>query len=93
MPQLQIKTTILDIETKQDKNNNPYFRLSLQGLPGRYFYAFSQDYNLKNTTTLRTLTDAPYNFINRPVLITYEEIKGRDDLPLCRIKQIEIRNF
>ncbi|CAG8552959.1 9597_t:CDS:2 [Cetraspora pellucida] len=41
-----------------------------------------QDYNLKNTTTLRTLTEAPYNFINRPCLITYEELTGRDNLPL-----------
>ncbi|CAG8823802.1 11073_t:CDS:2 [Racocetra persica] len=76
------KVIFHNIETKSDKNNNPYFRLSLQGLPGHYFYAFSQDYNLKNTTTLCTLTEAPLNFINRPVLITYEEIKGRDNLPL-----------
>ncbi|CAJ0761251.1 13160_t:CDS:2 [Entrophospora sp. SA101] len=42
MPQeLQIKATILDIEPKFDKNNNPYFRLSLAGMPTRYFYAFS----------------------------------------------------
>jgi hypothetical protein len=38
---LQIKATIIDIENKTDKNSNPYYRLSLQGMPGRYFYAFS----------------------------------------------------
>jgi hypothetical protein len=42
MPQeLQIKALLIDIESKTDKNGNPYYRLSLQGLPARYFYAFS----------------------------------------------------
>jgi len=41
MNQLQIQATIIDIENKTDKNSNPYYRLSLQGMPGRYFYAFS----------------------------------------------------
>jgi len=48
MSQLQIKATLLDIESKTDKNQNPYFRLSLQGLPARYFYAFS--FSLPATT-------------------------------------------
>jgi hypothetical protein len=39
--ELKIKATLLDIENKTDKNGHPYFRLSLQGIPGRYFYAFS----------------------------------------------------
>jgi hypothetical protein len=38
---LQIKALIIDIESKTDKNGNPYYRLSLQGMPARYFYAFS----------------------------------------------------
>jgi hypothetical protein len=29
--ELQIKATIIDIEPKTDKNNNPYYRLALQG--------------------------------------------------------------
>jgi hypothetical protein len=49
MPQeLQIKATILDLESKVDKNQNPYFRLSLVGMPARYFYAFS--FSLPATT-------------------------------------------
>jgi hypothetical protein len=43
--ELQIKATLLDIESKLDKNGNPYYRLSLQGMPGLYYYAFS--YSLK----------------------------------------------
>jgi len=38
---LQIQALLLDIESKTDKNHNPYYRLSLQGMPARYFYAFS----------------------------------------------------
>jgi hypothetical protein len=39
--ELQLKATLLDLENKVDKNGNPYYRISLQGLPARYFYAFS----------------------------------------------------
>ena len=78
MSQLQIKATIIDIESKMDKNSNPYYRLSCQGMPGRYFYAFSTDYHLKNTTTLSTLANSPLNLINRQVLITYQELPNQD---------------
>jgi hypothetical protein len=86
--ELQIKTRILDIETKSDKNNNPYFRLSLQGLPGRYFYAFN--FNLPQETR-QILTNAPYNFINRSVLITYEELPNKNNQgTFFSVKDIEL---
>ncbi len=72
---LQIKATILDIESKVDKNSNPYCRLSLVGVPARYFYAFS--FSLP-TATFQALTQAPHNFINRQVLITYQELPNQD---------------
>ena len=88
---LQIKATLLEIESKTDKNSNPYFRLSLQGLPARYFYAFSTDYQLKNTTTLSTLTNSPYNFLNRQVLITYQELPNQDHQGVFfKVKEIQI---
>ncbi len=89
MPQeLQIKATILDIEPKFDKNNNPYFRLSLAGMPTRYFYAFS--FSL-NPETLSTLTNAPHNFINRQVLITYQELPNQNNQgTFCKVQAIQI---
>lgn len=86
--QLQIKATILDIEPKSDKNNNPYFRLSLTGIPARYFYAFS--FNLKEETW-HILTNSPHNLINRPVLITYQEVPNKDNQDtFYKVQQIEI---
>ena len=89
MPQeLQIKTTIIDSEAKFDKNSNPYFRLSLANLPQRYFYAFS--FSL-NEETLATLTNVPHNFINRQVLITYQELPNKDNQgTFCKVQAIEI---
>ncbi|CAG8447720.1 11328_t:CDS:2 [Racocetra fulgida] len=88
--ELQIKTTITDIETKSDKNFNPYFRLSLSGLSGRYFYAFS--FNLSDST-ISTLTNAPYNFINRSVLITYEELPNKNSQgTFSSVKDIQLIN-
>jgi len=86
--ELQIKATITDIETKSDKNNNPYFRLSLHGWPQRYFYAFS--FSLKEET-FSTLTNAPHNFINRQVFITYQELPNQDQQgTFCKVRQIEL---
>ena len=86
--ELQIKATISDIEAQVDKNNNPYWRLSLQGLPQRYFYAFS--FNLP-AETLSTLTNAPHNFINRQVLITYQELPNKDNQgTFCKVQTIQI---
>jgi len=85
---LQIKATLLDIESKTYKNSNPYFRLSLVGMPGRYFYAFS--FSLK-TETFQTLTNSPHNFINRQVLITYQELPNQDQNgTFFKVKELEI---
>ncbi|CAI2201054.1 7200_t:CDS:1, partial [Funneliformis geosporum] len=73
-PELQIKALLLDIESKIDKNYNPYFRISLQGLNNRYFYAFS---NSLNQEIFTSLTNTPQNFINRQVLITYQELPNQ----------------
>ena len=86
--QLQIKATILDIEKKADKNGNPYFRLSLVGMPACYFYAFS--FNLP-VETLTTLTNSPLNFINRLALITYEEVPNKDNQgTFFKVKDLQI---
>jgi hypothetical protein len=45
--ELQIKASLLDLESKTDKNGNLYYRISLQGMPG-YYYAFN--YNLPEST-------------------------------------------
>ena len=88
MPQeLQIKALLLDLESKTDKNSNPYFRISLQGLINRYFYAFS---NSLPATTFKSLTNTS-NFINRQVLITYQEFPNQDGKgTFYKVKQIEI---
>ncbi|CAI2197708.1 2800_t:CDS:1, partial [Funneliformis geosporum] len=75
-PELQIKAQITEIESKTDKNGNPYVRLTLHGLANRYFYAFS---NSLKVEIFQTLTTTPYNFINRQVLITYQELPNQDN--------------
>ena len=50
--ELTAKTTITDIEIKQDKNQNPYFRLSLRGFPN-CFYAFSYNLSAETLTMLK----------------------------------------
>ena len=85
---LQIKAILLDIESKLDKNNHPYFRLSLQGMPARYFYAFG--FSLP-TATLSTLTNSPHNFINCQVLITYQELPNQTNSgTFFKVKEIEL---
>ncbi|CAH1766957.1 1487_t:CDS:2 [Entrophospora sp. SA101] len=87
MTQLQIKAFITDIESKVDKNVNPFYKITLQGTSD-YFYAFS---NSLPQETLSTLTNDPFNFINRQVLITYQELPNKDQQgTFRRIKQIEI---
>jgi hypothetical protein len=87
MTQLQIKAFITNIETKLDKNSQPFFKLTLQGTPD-YFYAFS---NALSTDTLATLTDTPHNFINRQVLIAYEEIPNKENSgTFKKVKGIEL---
>lgn len=86
--ELQIKATILDIENKIDKNSNPFFKISLANLPARYFYAFS--FSLP-AETLATLTNAPLNFINRQVLITYQELPNQNNQgTFFKVKEIEL---
>jgi hypothetical protein len=89
MPQeLQIKALLLTIESKIDKNTNPYFRLSLQGLTNRYFYAFS---NSLPEATFTSLTNTPHNFINRQVLITYQELANKDNQGVFfKVKDLQI---
>lgn len=88
MNQLQIKATINDIEPKLDKNQTPYFRLSLVNLPNRYFYAFS--FSLPEETW-QAIAAAPQNVINRLVLITYQELPNKDQQgTFAKIKTIEL---
>jgi hypothetical protein len=68
----QIKATILDIESKLDKNNHPYYRLSLQGMLATYFYVFSDSVQENIFQLLHT----PHNLVNRQVLISYEETRS-----------------
>jgi hypothetical protein len=87
-PELQIKALLLDIESKVDQNGNPYCRLSLQGLTNRYFYAFS---NSLPETTFTSLTNTPLNFINRQVLITYQEFPNKDNSgTFFKVKDLQI---
>lgn len=88
MLQLQIKTTISDIEPKKDKNFNPFYKLTLQGFPD-YFYAFTTDYTLKDTT-LRMLQQSPEKLVNQLVLITYEESPNQENSEVFRkVKAIQ----
>lgn len=87
-PELQIKSILLDIENRTDKNNNPYCRLSLQGLPTQYFYIFSNSLKLE---TFTSLTTSAHNFINRQVLITYQELVNKDGKgTFFKVKQIQV---
>jgi len=86
MSHLQIKATLIELESKLDKNFNPYYRLTLQGIPG-YYYAFN---NSLPPTTWTTLT-TPHNFINRQVLITYQELPNKDNLgTFYKVKDLQI---
>jgi hypothetical protein len=87
MNQLQIKSTIIDLENKLDKNGNPFYKISLHGFSARYFYVFS--YNLPEQTL--TLLKSPHNLVNRQVLITYEELPNKDGQgTFFKVQQIEI---
>ena len=84
---LQIKAILIDLESKLDKNSNPYFRLSLQDLPNRYFYTFSFSLQAETLTALNT----PQNLINRQVLITYQELPNQDgNGTFCKVKEIQV---
>jgi len=67
--ELAVKTTIQDIEVKQDKNQNLYFKLVVKwNNEIKFFYAFS--YNLPKQT-LQMLKENPEKLINQLVLITW----------------------
>ena len=89
LPQgLQIKAIISDIEAKLDKNGNSFCRISLSGMPARYFYAFSFSLPPKTWTTLQA---TPHNFINCQVLITYEELPNKENQgTFCKVQAIEL---
>jgi hypothetical protein len=70
--ELSVKTTINDIESKLDKNANPYFKLTLRGFPNP-FYAFS--YHLSKET-FKTLKEKPEQLTNQLALITYQETRS-----------------
>jgi hypothetical protein len=57
----KIQLPLLDIENKQDKNLNSYYKLSLTNLPATYFYAFS-DLPEKILTLLKEI---PHKLVGR----------------------------
>ncbi|CAI2201721.1 5581_t:CDS:2, partial [Funneliformis geosporum] len=76
-----------NIETKLDKNQNLYFKLTLRGLPN-CFYAFSYNFPVK---TFRTLQEAPEKLINQLALIAYQELENKDKNGIFyKVKSIEI---
>ena len=85
--ELSVKTTIQDIEVKQDKNQNPYFKLLVKwNNEVKFFYAFS--YNLPKQT-LQMLKETPEKLINQLVLITYQELTNQDNQgTFCKVKGI-----
>ena len=90
--EFKVKTSIIDIEEKRDKNYNRFYKVSLAwelGKP-RVFYAFSTDFNLKNET-LQLLTHSPEIIINKRVTITYQELENKDkNGTFYKVKEIEI---
>jgi len=90
--EFKVKTTIQEIEEKQDKNSNRFYKVSISwelGKP-RAFYAFSTDFNLKDTT-LKMLANSPEKLVNQRVTITYQEVENKEkNGTFCRIKEIEI---
>ena len=85
----QIKTRLIDIEPKQDKNRNSFYKLTLSNL-GEPFYAFATDYNLKEAT-LRLLKESPEKLVNQLVLITYEEVPNKErEGTFKKVREIEL---
>jgi hypothetical protein len=77
--------SLLDIESKLDKNSNPYYKLSLTNLPTHYFYAFSD----LPAETLTLLKEVPHKLVGKQVLITYEALPKLDGQ--YKIKSLEFR--
>ena len=89
--ELSVKTTITDIEVKQDKNQNLYFKLVVKLTNEvKFFYAFINDLPAK---TLQMLKENPEQFINQLVLINYQELPNQDGQgTFYKVKAIEIIN-
>jgi hypothetical protein len=83
----QIKALITDIETKTDKNGNPYYRISLQGIFATYFYVFSNSVE----ANILQLLQAPHNLVNNQVLISYIELPNKNGEGVFnRVKDLQI---
>ena len=84
-----VKTSITDLETKLDKNQNLYFKLSVKWTNEiKFFYAFSNNLPEKTLTTLKC---SPEKLINQLVLITYQELTNQDNQgTFFKVKSIEI---
>jgi len=87
MTNKKILLPLLDIEPKLDKNNNPYYKLSLTNLPAHYFYAFSD----LPEETLTALKEIPHKLVGKLVLITYEELPQSGLFQKYKIKSLEFR--
>jgi hypothetical protein len=89
--ELSVKTSINDIETKQDKNFNLYFKLAVKwNDKTQVFYAFSHNLPEKSLTTLK---EKPEQFINQLVLITYQELPNQDgNGTFYKVKGLEVIN-
>jgi len=87
--ELSVKTTIQDIEVKQDKNQNLYFKLVVKWTNEvKFFYAFINDLPAKTLTILKY---SPEKLINQLVLINYQEIPNQDNQgTFYKVKEIEI---
>jgi len=84
---LQIKALIIDIESKLDKNLNPFYKIALHGTPD-YFYAFS---NSLPPETLITLQESPHKLVNQLALIAFEELTNKANSgTFRRVKAIEL---
>lgn len=88
--EFQIKTVINDVEQKLDKNNNFYYRVCAKWNNNiQFFYAFENDFSLKENTLIR-LANSPEQLINKEATIIFEEKLNKDgNGTYCKIKEIE----
>jgi hypothetical protein len=86
---LHHKALLIELESKLDKNNSPFWKLKLAGFSD-YFYAFANDYTLKEST-LKVLKESPDKLLNQLVLVTYEELPHQNSSgTFKRVKEIQI---
>ena len=84
-----VKTTITDLETKLDKNQNLYFKLSVKWTNEvKFFYAFASNLPEKTLTILKY---SPEKLINQLVLITYQALANQDKQgTFYKVKEIQL---